>query len=101
LHQFRILFFLLGVQPLLELIENNQYLLAWQVAEQIHKLCAPKRPLLVAISGYGTLEDHIRSKEAGIDLHLIKPADMAALEKLLQRFQEVILPAAGEAPAAP
>ena len=71
----------------------------WQVAEQIHKLSAPKRPLLIAITGYGTQEDHIRSAEAGIDFHWVKPADMVALDKLLRRFQEVILPAAGEAPS--
>jgi CheY-like chemotaxis protein len=62
----------------------------WQVAEQIHKLSAPKRPLLIAITGYGTQADQTRSEEAGIDLHLVKPADMVALEKLLRRFQEVI-----------
>jgi CheY-like chemotaxis protein len=73
----------------------------WQVAEQIHNLSAPKRPLLIAITGYGTQADHIRSAEAGIDLHWVKPADMAALDKLLRRFQEVILPAVGEAPAPP
>ena len=28
LHQFRVLFFLLGVQPLLELVENKQHFLA-------------------------------------------------------------------------
>jgi two-component system, OmpR family, response regulator len=63
----------------------------WQVAEQIHKLSAPKRPLLIAITGYGTQADHTRSAEAGIDLHWVKPADMVALDKLLRRFQEVIL----------
>jgi DNA-binding response OmpR family regulator len=62
----------------------------WQVAEQIHKLSAPRRPLLIAITGYGTQEDHIRSAEAGIDLHWVKPADMVALDKLVRRFQEVV-----------
>jgi CheY-like chemotaxis protein len=69
----------------------------WQVAKQIRELNSPKRPLLIAISGYGMQADRLRSKEAGIDLHLLKPADTVGLEKLLRRFQEVILPTATEA----
>jgi CheY-like chemotaxis protein len=63
----------------------------WQVAKQIRQLSAPKRPLLIAISGHGMQADLLRSHEAGIDLHLLKPADMVALERLLQRFQTFIL----------
>jgi len=31
--------------------------------------------LLVAITGYGAPQDHARSREAGFDLHLVKPID--------------------------
>jgi hypothetical protein len=34
--------------------------------------------------------DQIRSTEAGIDVHLIKPVDMAELENLLRRFQIIV-----------
>jgi PAS domain S-box-containing protein len=38
---------------------------------------------LIALTGYGQEEDQARSHEAGFDLHLTKPVDPAALEKLL------------------
>jgi two-component system CheB/CheR fusion protein len=57
----------------------------WQVARQIRALNGSKRPLLIAISGYGTLADRLRSQEAGIDLHLVKPVDIADLDELLRR----------------
>jgi CheY-like chemotaxis protein len=58
----------------------------WQVAQQIRQLSIEKRPLLVAVSGFGTEADRRRSQEAGIDLHLIKPVDAAELTDLLKRF---------------
>jgi CheY-like chemotaxis protein len=51
-------------------------------------------PFLIAVSGYGDAESCRRSREAGIDLHLIKPVDPAALQALLKRFHPVIMPAA-------
>jgi CheY-like chemotaxis protein len=38
---------------------------------------------LVALTGWGQEEDRRRSREAGFDHHLIKPADIAALQSLL------------------
>jgi signal transduction histidine kinase len=39
--------------------------------------------LLVALTGWGKDEDRRLSEEAGFDAHLVKPVDLAALEKLL------------------
>ena len=39
--------------------------------------------LLVALTGYGQPEDHLRSQKAGFDLHLVKPVDLARLEGAL------------------
>ncbi|MGV9014010.1 MAG: PAS domain S-box protein [Flavobacteriales bacterium] len=39
---------------------------------------------VVALSGLGQEEDRRKSKEAGFDHHLVKPVDLAALEKLLE-----------------
>jgi CheY-like chemotaxis protein len=44
----------------------------YEVARTIHDRPAAKRPLLVAITGYGQQEDYRRSHEAGMDLHLVK-----------------------------
>ena len=39
--------------------------------------------LLIAVTGWGADDDKRRSKEAGFDYHLVKPANPAVLEKLL------------------
>jgi CheY-like chemotaxis protein len=38
---------------------------------------------LVALTGWGQREDRRRTKEAGFDHHLVKPADMDALQSIL------------------
>lgn len=42
-----------------------------------------KEVYLVALTGYGQEEDQRRTREAGFDLHLVKPVDHAALEMAL------------------
>jgi CheY-like chemotaxis protein len=42
-----------------------------------------KSMVLVALTGWGQEEDRQKSRDAGFDGHLVKPADPAALEKLL------------------
>lgn len=46
----------------------------FQVARRIRHV-HPKRPLLIALSGYGREEDKQQSKAAGFDHHLVKPVD--------------------------
>jgi CheY-like chemotaxis protein len=41
--------------------------------------------VIIAVSGYGQEEDRNRSREAGFDLHLIKPVDADDLERLLAK----------------
>lgn len=40
---------------------------------------------LVALTGWGNVEDRERSKNAGFDEHLTKPADLAAIDRILSR----------------
>jgi len=40
--------------------------------------------LLVAVTGWAHAEDKRKAFEAGFDVHLTKPIDVAALEKLLE-----------------
>jgi signal transduction histidine kinase/DNA-binding response OmpR family regulator len=42
------------------------------------------RPLLIAVTGFGEERDRARSREAGFDAHLTKPADPVAIRELLQ-----------------
>ena len=62
----------------------------YEVARRLREQEADKLPLLIAVTGYGRHEDRRRSKEAGIHLHLLKPVDGEALNRLLQRFQAII-----------
>jgi CheY-like chemotaxis protein len=39
--------------------------------------------LIVALTGWGQESDRARTEEAGFDHHLIKPAELSALTKLL------------------
>jgi CheY-like chemotaxis protein len=41
---------------------------------------------LVAMTGYGQEEDRERARQAGFDVHLVKPVDPRALERLLQEL---------------
>jgi PAS domain S-box-containing protein len=56
----------------------------YEVARQLRRHQDFGKALLVAVSGYGQIEDRQRSVEAGFDKHLVKPVDFAALLSLLQ-----------------
>jgi PAS domain S-box-containing protein len=56
-----------------------------EVARRLRQDLGLKQVLLVALTGYGQEEDRRRSHEAGFDAHLVKPADVRALERLLAR----------------
>ena len=43
--------------------------------------------ILVALTGWGQDEDRRRSQEAGFNFHMVKPLELAALEKLLTELQ--------------
>ncbi|HVE51678.1 MAG TPA: chemotaxis protein CheB [Casimicrobiaceae bacterium] len=55
----------------------------YEACRRIRQQQGDKRVLLVALTGWGQEEDKRRSQEAGFDLHLVKPAEPAALERLL------------------
>jgi CheY-like chemotaxis protein len=46
----------------------------WQVARRLRDGCGESAPLLVAVTVYGSERDRTRSREAGFDCHLVKPA---------------------------
>jgi CheY-like chemotaxis protein len=57
-----------------------------EVARQLRGLSGMKDALLVAITGYGRQADIQRCKEAGIDLHFLKPVDPNQLRQLLMEI---------------
>ncbi len=59
-----------------------------EVAERIRRQSTLERIVLVAMTGYGQESDRQRSRDAGFDHHLTKPADFAELEKILAAVGE-------------
>jgi PAS domain S-box-containing protein len=55
----------------------------YEIAERLRELPESAHTVLVAITGYGQDEDRRRSREAGIDHHLVKPVAPETLHKLL------------------
>jgi CheY-like chemotaxis protein len=63
----------------------------YEVAKTMRKLNWRKRPLIVAVTGYGQ-EEHLRlSREAGIDHHLTKPLDPEQLRSILDDLQKKVV----------
>jgi PAS domain S-box-containing protein len=58
----------------------------YDTARQIRKQPWGRKTFLIALTGWGQDEDRQRSRDAGFDLHMTKPVDPAALEKLLADF---------------
>ncbi|KAF2990473.1 PAS domain-containing protein [Methylocystis sp. MJC1] len=57
----------------------------YEAARRIRAASRGRPLLLVALTGWGQEEDHRRTREAGFDLHLTKPASLEAVEDLLER----------------
>ena len=57
----------------------------YELARHIRAAAPGKPPYLVAVTGYGLAEDRRRTREAGFDLHLVKPVDLATLADVLAR----------------
>jgi CheY-like chemotaxis protein len=60
----------------------------YEVARQLRVRMNGERAALVALTGWGQEQDRQRSQEAGFDHHLVKPAEIAALEALLRRIEQ-------------
>jgi CheY-like chemotaxis protein len=55
-----------------------------EVARRIRAMPLRGKPRLIALTGWGQLEDKQRTREAGFDLHLTKPVDAVALAQLIE-----------------
>jgi CheY-like chemotaxis protein len=56
-----------------------------EVAHRLRLDLGLKQALLIALTGYGGEDDRRRSREAGFNAHLVKPADVRVLRNLLAR----------------
>jgi CheY-like chemotaxis protein len=55
----------------------------FEVARRLRELPGGNELRVIAMTGYGGAEDRRKSAESGIDHHLVKPVDFAALQSLL------------------
>ena len=55
----------------------------YEVAQRIREKTWGQAMYLIAVTGWGQDEDRQRSSEVGLNLHMVKPVEPAALEKLL------------------
>ncbi len=55
----------------------------YEVAQRIRQQPRDYKVSLIAVTGWGQLEDRRRAMEAGFDHHLTKPVDLTALTRLL------------------
>jgi PAS domain S-box-containing protein len=59
--------------------------------EVARRICADaqggRRPVLIAVTGWGQESDRRRAREAGFDHHLVKPVRLDQLQEILQRIE--------------
>ena len=55
----------------------------YEVAQRIREQAWGAAMFLIAVTGWGQEEDRQRSSEVGLNVHMVKPVEPAALEKLL------------------
>lgn len=60
----------------------------YETARHIRAEPAGQQAQLVALTGWGQAADKARTREAGFDRHLVKPADIDALEELIASADE-------------
>jgi two-component system, sensor histidine kinase len=71
------------LQPELAVIDIGlPELNGYEVAKAL-RASGHERMLLIALTGYGLADDERRAKEAGFDAHLVKPADIDALRRII------------------
>jgi signal transduction histidine kinase/ActR/RegA family two-component response regulator len=56
----------------------------YELAAHLHALPCGASMRLIALTGYGQSSDAERSRGAGFEMHLVKPVDFDALEKVLE-----------------
>jgi CheY-like chemotaxis protein len=59
----------------------------YEVAQRIRENTWGQSMFLIAVTGWGQEEDRQRSSEVGLNVHMVKPVEPAALERLLSELR--------------
>jgi signal transduction histidine kinase len=60
----------------------------YEAARRIRALSGDRRPRIIALSGWGQAADRERASEAGMDGHLVKPADPQVLREVINERRD-------------
>jgi two-component system CheB/CheR fusion protein len=60
----------------------------WRVARQIRG--SGSTVLLVALSGYGRQQEQELSRQAGFDIHLVKPVEPMEVRRVLEGHRDLV-----------
>ncbi len=63
----------------------------YEVAKRIREATTLQNIVLVAMTGYGNVSDLRRSKEAGFNHHLVKPADFGKVQEILANITKKVI----------
>jgi CheY-like chemotaxis protein len=58
----------------------------YEVARELRDSPQTRQAVLVALTGWGAQDDRARSRQAGFDHHLTKPAGLAAVDGLIAQM---------------
>jgi CheY-like chemotaxis protein len=59
----------------------------WEAGQRIRQGLNGRACLMLAVTGYDRPADHLRSHDAGFQMHLAKPVDPDDLVALLENYQ--------------
>ena len=57
----------------------------YDLVGRLLELQGERRPVMIALTGYGRPEDVARVKSAGFNYHVVKPADIDALQRIISQ----------------
>ena len=61
----------------------------YDLLQQLLALHSERRPVTIALTGFGRSEDEARVKAAGFDHHIVKPADISVIQQIIGQSEKV------------
>jgi len=61
----------------------------YDLLQQLLALHSERRPLTIALTGFGRPEDEAKVKAAGFDYHIVKPADISLIQQIVSQSERI------------
>jgi signal transduction histidine kinase len=61
----------------------------YDLLRQLLAIHSEKRPVTIALTGFGRPEDEARVKAAGFDYHIVKPADISLIQRIVSQSETI------------